>query len=161
MPTRPAPGWGNPPLHHFSGRGGRGAGQPGFLAGQDERHQLPADRHGWHQRAHEGRALGGRHQPLEAIDPAMLRGGRFSEKVLFPNPDAGLLVQALAMWMDTIRIPVDVTMEEAAELLSGLSFPSAREALQTAVNRAIGEEDERITADLLREARSLVAVQTP
>ncbi len=91
----------------------------------------------------------------------MLRGGRFSEKVLFPNPDAGLLVQALAMWMDTIRIPVDVTMEEAAELLSGLSFPSAREALQTAVNRAIGEEDERITADLLREARSLVAVQTP
>ena len=94
---------------------------------------------------------------LEAIDQAMLRGGRFSEKILFPNPDAKMMTLALPGWLSGITLKVEFTVAEAVEVLDGLSFSTAREAIQTSVNHVIGLDKSGIGLDDLRFARDVVS----
>lgn len=93
---------------------------------------------------------------VDSIDPAMLRGGRFSEKIYFANPDEVLLESALAQWMESVRIALSFSEREAAQVLSGLSFASAREALQAAVNHVVGMGRDSMTTEDLAMAKSLV-----
>ncbi|CDQ12083.1 AAA ATPase (modular protein) [Acidithiobacillus ferrivorans] len=96
---------------------------------------------------------------IEAIDPAMLRGGRFSEKIRFPNPDAELLASAVQVWLAALKLPITCTVQEVAGVLSGLSFASAREAIQSAVNHVVGTDGETLAvADIVR-AKGLIEIE--
>lgn len=96
---------------------------------------------------------------IEAIDPAMLRGGRFSEKIRFPNPDNDLLASAVQVWLAALKLPITCTAQEVAGVLSGLSFASAREAIQSAVNHVVGTDGESLAvADILR-AKELTEIE--
>ena len=96
---------------------------------------------------------------IEAIDPAMLRGGRFSEKIRFPNPDEDLLASAVQVWLAALKLPINCTAQEVAGVLYGLSFASAREAIQSAVNHVVGTEGESLcVADIVR-AKELTEIE--
>jgi transitional endoplasmic reticulum ATPase len=96
---------------------------------------------------------------IEAIDPAMLRGGRFSEKIRFPNPDAELLASAVQVWLAALKLPITCTAQEVADVLSGLSFASACEAIQSAVNHVVGTDGESLAvADFVR-AKELIEIE--
>ncbi|MDA8153100.1 MAG: AAA family ATPase [Acidithiobacillus sp.] len=87
---------------------------------------------------------------IEAIDPAMLRGGRFSEKIRFPNPDKDMMASAVKVWLDALKLPIACTVQEVADALAGLSFASAREVIQGAVNHVVGTDGEALAvADIV------------
>jgi len=75
----------------------------------------------------------------DTIDEAMLRGGRFSEKVVFDVPDDESLTEFVAKWIAKTKAPLaeDFTAENVVIALSGESLANVGEVLQSAVNEAI------------------------
>jgi transitional endoplasmic reticulum ATPase len=70
----------------------------------------------------------------ENIDPRLLRGGRFSEKILIPPPDTALSVQLLGFYLKGIRLEAGLTIEEIAKRLNGLA-PADLQAICMAAKR--------------------------
>jgi transitional endoplasmic reticulum ATPase len=77
----------------------------------------------------------------EQIDPALLRGGRFTEKLEFVRPDVNQLVSHLVRWLQArgIALASDVSAQEVAQVLGGESIANLEAVLQYAVNRAISK----------------------
>jgi transitional endoplasmic reticulum ATPase len=76
----------------------------------------------------------------EKIDPAALRGGRFTEKLRFETPGIEGMARFIDQWRAASRAGFDpaVRSDEIAKLLKGLPVPSVHTVLQEAVNRMIG-----------------------
>lgn len=74
------------------------------------------------------------------IDPAVLRGGRFAEKVAFELPSREALRSHLATWLRTRSIQLEPTFSQSglAELVGEASIADAEAIAQAAVNLAIG-----------------------
>ena len=70
----------------------------------------------------------------ENIDPRVLRGGRFSEKILIPPPDPALRVQLLGLYLKGVRLEAGLTIEDIAKRLNGLA-PADLQAICTAAKR--------------------------
>ena len=70
----------------------------------------------------------------ENIDPRVLRGGRFSEKLLIPPPETAQRVQLLGLYLKGARLEPGLTVEEIAKRLSGLA-PADLQAICTAAKR--------------------------
>lgn len=79
----------------------------------------------------------------DLIDEAMLRGGRFTEKIFFELPDQEATLDYVRKWIGTTKAPLgpDFTPELVAKMLQGDSLANAKEILQTAVNEAISTGD--------------------
>jgi transitional endoplasmic reticulum ATPase len=77
----------------------------------------------------------------EQIDQALLRGGRFTEKLEFVRPDVDQLVSHLVRWLQArgIALASDVSAQEVAQVLGGESIANLEAVLQYAVNRAISK----------------------
>ena len=75
----------------------------------------------------------------DLIDEAMLRGGRFTEKVAFDVPGDAALHAYVSKWIANTKAPLadDFNAEAAVALLSGQSLANVGEILQSAVNEAI------------------------
>lgn len=75
----------------------------------------------------------------DLIDEAMLRGGRFTEKVAFDVPGDEALHAYVSKWIANTKAPLadDFTAYAAVNLLSGESLANVGEILQSAVNEAI------------------------
>jgi len=75
----------------------------------------------------------------DLIDEAMLRGGRFTEKVAFDVPGDEALHEYVNKWIANTKAPLadDFTAYTAVNLLSGESLANVGEILQSAVNEAI------------------------
>lgn len=75
----------------------------------------------------------------DLIDEAMLRGGRFTEKVAFDMPGDAALHAYVSKWIANTKVPLaeDFNAEAAVALLSGQSLANVGEILQSAVNEAI------------------------
>lgn len=75
----------------------------------------------------------------DLIDAAMLRGGRFSEKVGFDVPDETALLEYIRNWIIKTKAPLDDDFEEHAivQALGGQSLANVGEILQSAINEAI------------------------
>lgn len=75
----------------------------------------------------------------EQIDPALLRGGRFTEKVLFEKPSADALAAYLVSWFSgrRVKLDTDLTGVMVAQMLDGESIANAEAVAQAALNRAI------------------------
>jgi transitional endoplasmic reticulum ATPase len=75
------------------------------------------------------------------IDPAALRGGRFTEKLFFPLPDQIGLTSFIQQWIEETRAHFmeDATPESIAGIIgSEVSIADAAAILQEAVNHMIG-----------------------
>ena len=70
----------------------------------------------------------------ENIDPRVLRGGRFSEKIEIGLPDGTGLARLLKKYLDGVRLEPGLTLEELAKHLSGLA-PADLEAISNAAKR--------------------------
>jgi len=77
---------------------------------------------------------------LEHVDPAMLRGGRFSEKVAFELPSAPALARHLEVWLASRSVSLEPAFDRGAliGMLPQLSIADGEAILQTALNLAIG-----------------------
>lgn len=75
----------------------------------------------------------------EQIDAALLRGGRFTEKVLFERPSAEGLTFYLESWFESrkVRLERGFTVDEVGQKLKGESIANAEAVAQAALNRAI------------------------
>jgi transitional endoplasmic reticulum ATPase len=71
---------------------------------------------------------------LDSIDPAILRGGRFSEKLEIGLPDEPGCRRLLARHLDGVRLAEGLRQEDLAELLSGIS-PADLEAVCSSAKR--------------------------
>lgn len=76
---------------------------------------------------------------FEQIDPALLRGGRFTEKVEFVRPDANQLEVHVGKWIAQkgIKLSEGVSAAYIANMMGDESIANAEAVLQYAVNRAI------------------------
>ena len=75
----------------------------------------------------------------EAVDPALLRAGRFTEKVSFDVPQAAELPRFISKWLNTKNVRVEPTIDafDIASQLSGQSIANIEGVLQSALNTAI------------------------
>ena len=67
------------------------------------------------------------------IDPRVLRGGRFSEKILIPLPEAPQRMQLLIRYLKGVQLEGGLTLEEISKRLSGA--PADLQAICTAAKR--------------------------
>jgi transitional endoplasmic reticulum ATPase len=70
----------------------------------------------------------------ENIDPRVLRGGRFSEKIEIQLPDADQRAQLLSLYLKGTRLVAGLTIEDIAQRLSGMSRADL-EAISTVAKR--------------------------
>ena len=70
----------------------------------------------------------------ENIDPRVLRGGRFSEKILIAPPETAQRVQLLGLYLKGVRLEPGLTIEDIAKRLNGLA-PADLQAICTAAKR--------------------------
>lgn len=73
------------------------------------------------------------------IDPALLRGGRFTQKVEFVRPDEHQLATHITSWLEKRNLKLDsgLTVIDIASAMGDQSIANAEAVLQYAVNRAI------------------------
>jgi SpoVK/Ycf46/Vps4 family AAA+-type ATPase len=83
----------------------------------------------------------------EQIDAALLRGGRFTEKVPFSVPTEYQLAVHLARWLEArkVQLAPGATPAMLAERLGATSIANAEAVAQSAVNRAVARRD-RLTS---------------
>lgn len=76
----------------------------------------------------------------DLLDQAMLRGGRFGQKIEFSLPDSAMVSRYLADKNAAKPMPLkDISIVEMAQILNGLSFANIEEALKSAINNNIDE----------------------
>lgn len=97
---------------------------------------------------------------VETMDPAALRGGRFTEKIWFENPDAEVAQNIIAQWMAGSRAKFDpmLTPVAIARSLDGESPANINAVLQQAVNtmvarKLIGKGEEQVGFEDIEAAR--------
>lgn len=80
----------------------------------------------------------------ERIDSALLRGGRFTEKVEFVRPDEDQLTTHIGQWFTNRRIGLKSGLDSStiASMLGDESIANAEAVLQYAVNRAISQSND-------------------
>lgn len=99
----------------------------------------------------------------DQIDPAALRGGRFTEKLFFPLPDQIGLTAFIRQWTEETKAHFtdDATPERIADMIGGeVSIADAAAILQEAVNHMIGRSNgdgkAKVTQQDVIEARSTI-----
>lgn len=95
----------------------------------------------------------------DQIDEALLRGGRFTEKVEFVRPEEHQIVGYIKGWLDTRQLQLDEGLDAAklAAMIGGESVANVEAVLQYAVNRAIS----KASGDLVRlQERDIKAALT-
>lgn len=121
----------------------------------DESDDILADRNGSYTKSATNRLLsvmdgaGGKPKDVvfiaatnypDLIDAAMLRGGRFTEKIEFKLPDFSVIREYVANWIRDSKAPLheEFTVDSAAHVLRGQSLANVKAVLQGAVNESVG-----------------------
>lgn len=96
----------------------------------------------------------------EQIDPALLRGGRFSEKVVFQLPSSQDLARYMRGWLERKGVALDegLGIEQITETVGESSIANAEAILQAAVNRAVSRRQTpvRVRLEDVRRAVDVV-----
>lgn len=87
----------------------------------------------------------------DQIDPALLRGGRFTEKVRFQLPDAAILIRFVRDWLAKRGVQLEDGLDsgEVAAAMGEQSIANAEAIVQAALNRAVSR---RVTPVVLTRA---------
>lgn len=83
----------------------------------------------------------------DQIDPALLRGGRFAEKVMFELPSAQDLASYMQRWLERKKVALEegLGVERIAQLVGTASIADAEAILQASVNRAVARRQTPVT----------------
>lgn len=94
----------------------------------------------------------------DALDSAVVRGGRFTEKILFGLPDEATLATFITNWREKSRSAFDdkLTPSALAGLIGQVSIANVQAILQTAVNHMIGHGHDLVRAEHVIAARAEV-----
>jgi transitional endoplasmic reticulum ATPase len=96
----------------------------------------------------------------DQIDPALLRGGRFSEKVVFQLPSTQDLARYMRGWLERKGVALDegLGIEKITETVGESSIANAEAIMQAAVNRAVSRRQTpvRVRLDDVRRAVDVV-----
>jgi transitional endoplasmic reticulum ATPase len=96
----------------------------------------------------------------DQIDPALLRGGRFSEKVVFQLPSSQDLAPYMRGWLERKGVALDegLGIEQITETVGESSIANAEAILQAAVNRAVSRRQTpaRVRLEDVRRAVDVV-----
>jgi transitional endoplasmic reticulum ATPase len=76
---------------------------------------------------------------LDRIDPAIMRGGRFSEKIEIPAPGQANRERLLNMYLRDVKL--DIRIDRIAERLAGLAPADIEAVCKSAVRRAFARSD--------------------
>ncbi len=99
---------------------------------------------------------------VEEVDPALLRAGRFTDKVMFAAPAPDAIPRFVAEWIKRKNVALEPGLDafDIAAMLDGQTIASIEGTLQYAVDRAIylqGEGDSVVLkVDDLRTACTVV-----
>lgn len=79
----------------------------------------------------------------EMIDPALLRGGRFTEKVMFELPTPDLIARYVEGWIAArkVKLSAELDVHSVADSLGQQSIANVEAVLQAALNRAISRRE--------------------
>jgi SpoVK/Ycf46/Vps4 family AAA+-type ATPase len=90
------------------------------------------------------------------LDPAVLRPGRFDEKIYIPLPDLTSRRQMLEIYLAHRPLAEDVNLDTLAEMLDGYSGADIKYICDRAAVvpflKSVGGDDQKITNDNLKEA---------
>lgn len=97
----------------------------------------------------------------DQIDAALLRGGRFTEKVLFEMPSAEGLATYLDGWFTTRKVTLESGLSSAviADMVGSESIANAEALVQAALNRAISRRSAPVVvtrADVEQAIRTIL-----
>lgn len=97
----------------------------------------------------------------DQIDSALLRGGRFTEKVVFYRPTHSELVAYVGRWLSKkgVKLGPDLSLDSIAVSIGDQSIANAGAVLQYAVNMAISHSDaDQVVIDVLDVAAAISTV---
>lgn len=96
----------------------------------------------------------------DQIDSALMRGGRFTEKVRFVSPSTESLAKVIEGWLKSraVRLASDLDAQKVAEAIGQESIANVEAVLQAAVNRAIahGRDPVVLTVNDIDQSVTLV-----
>lgn len=98
----------------------------------------------------------------DQIDPALLRAGRFTEKVEFTLPPQTEIPRFISSWLKGKRVVLEPSVDafDVSEMLRDQTIATIEGVLQYAVNRAISNHDHStqltLTLDDIKTARRVV-----
>lgn len=95
----------------------------------------------------------------DALDAATLRGGRFTEKILFDLPDGATVARYVEDWMKTSKATFAITPEIAALHIGQASIANVKAMLQAAVNNWIGTGVPGVDVEHIVAARQEVIME--
>lgn len=80
------------------------------------------------------------------IDPALLRGGRFTEKVLLDLPSSEQIAQHLRRWLDarSVQLEQGFSVEMFAGIVGQVSIANGEAVAQAALNRAVARRQGKV-----------------
>lgn len=70
-----------------------------------------------------------------------------------------MMASAVKVWLDALKLPIACTVQEVTDTLSGLSFASAREVIQGAVNHVVGTDGESLAIADIALAKELIEIE--
>jgi transitional endoplasmic reticulum ATPase len=79
---------------------------------------------------------------VERVDSAALRGGRFTEKLVFALPDRGVVAKYITTWLKQRQLDLvaPLTIEDLAQELEGAAIADVQAVLQEAVNGLVSRQ---------------------
>ena len=97
----------------------------------------------------------------ETIDPALLRGGRFTEKVVFEKPDQSGLGHYIANWLANrkVQLEAQLRVQDIVQFIGDESIANAEAIIQAGLNRAISRRSQTVVltfADVQQGARAVL-----
>ena len=97
----------------------------------------------------------------ETIDPALLRGGRFTEKVVFEKPDQSGLGHYIANWLANrkVQLEAQLRVQDIVQFIGDESIANAEAIIQAGLNRAISRRSQTVVltfADIQQGARAVL-----
>lgn len=89
----------------------------------------------------------------DQIDPALLRAGRFTDKIEFMPPPPEQLPRFVSGWLKRKKVALEAGLDafEVAQMLDGQTIANIEGVLQYALDRAIARHQEGQSLTLLRE----------
>jgi transitional endoplasmic reticulum ATPase len=96
----------------------------------------------------------------DQIDAALLRGGRFAEKVMFELPSARDLAAYMQRWLERKKVALEdgFGVDRIAEMVGPASIADAEAILQASVNRAVARRQTPVTVGAEDVQRSVSLV---
>ena len=89
---------------------------------------------------------------LEALDPALLRPGRFDRKIKIPHPNENDRLEIIKYYMKNIKIETDFDLDYMVDITSGLSPAEIESLVNEMMVESLRTNEEKVSSDSLEKA---------